>query len=145
MRTRRNSRFFVIALAAVALVGGSAFTASNTGIDGHIAGQGQAAVSGVDISGFDYGLTDDKSEITSATFYHNDDTLASTPESYTAEVAIYPDGTTSPTWANCTISDDTASPYYISCDSSSESGTSLFNVLMGNADNLGLSVMENTN
>lgn len=113
MRTRRNTPFFVAALTAVALVGGSAFTASNTGISDHVAGVGQTAVSGITIDAMDYQLSNDRTNVVSVDFESLDEGFDDTTQ--TAQLQLTSGGV----WYDCnmTTSTDTATaPHTIVCD-----------------------------
>ena len=81
--TNRRGGLVLAGVAAVALMGGSAFTASITGVDGHTAGAAAAAVSGITVTGIEYNLDHSGTggtKVTSLTFPSADVTAATVGE-----------------------------------------------------------------
>ena len=92
MRKHTFKRVVLGATAMSMLFAGSAFTASNTGIDDHTAGVGSAAVSGIAVTNIAYNLDTTRETVNSLTF-----TSTETTTTMTAELSL-DDGVS---WTTC--------------------------------------------
>ena len=90
--TNRRGGLLLAGVASLALLGGSAFTASNTGINAHTAGTSSVGVTGLTVEQVTYNLTSDKQTVTSLTF-------TSTATKTTMKGSLSLDGGT--TWTAC--------------------------------------------
>ena len=80
MRKHTFKRVVLGATAMSMLFAGSAFTASNTGIEDHTAGVGSAAVTGIAVTNIAYNLDATRENVTSLTFTSTDTTSTMTAE-----------------------------------------------------------------
>lgn len=128
MQARRHSRFIVAAVAAVALIGGSAMTASNTMPTSTNAGAGTVAVTGYTAETIDYTLGADPSTIDSVAI----DITGEITTGSTADLQLADAGA----WYSCTLGtyDSTNNVHPLTCDTTGEALDTANNLTLAIAD-----------
>lgn len=128
MQARRHSRFIVAAVAAVALIGGSAMTASNTMPTETHAGAGSVTVTGYTAETIDYTLGTDPSTVDSVAI----DITGEVTDGSEAQLQLVDAGA----WYSCTIGayDGTNNVTPLTCDTTGESLDTANDVTLAIAD-----------
>lgn len=128
MQARRHSRLIIAAVAAVALIGGSAMTASNTMPTATNAGAGTVTVTGYTAETIDYTLGTDPSTVDSVAI----DITGEITAGSTADLQLADTGA----WYSCTIGtyDSTNNVHPLTCDTTGESLESANSLTLAIAD-----------